>query len=177
MKNAVPGLLEAKSILKNQSWLHNCLGLIYYYTGQTEKSLEEFNVCIKLTPKWPAAWNNIGLVQSGSTSLNSFKQAVDLKYKNRSTSLSNIAGIFRDRHDYDSAMIYLKQSILEDKSNSYPWLKLGDIHESQKNYVDAIEAYSNGANTDKALVSCLVGLFRTYGKLGMKGSRLDYHRV
>jgi tetratricopeptide (TPR) repeat protein len=169
MKEAIPGLIEAGKVLKNQSWLHNCLGLLYYYTNQHQEAIKEFKRCLLLTPKWPSVWNNIGLAQSDYESIISYKQAITLSYKKRCITLCNIAKGFKEVGNIDSMKYYLNESILADSNYHSSWELMGDNHFENKSYDSAAYFYKKAIRLDTALTSGLVSLIHTFGKLKKRG--------
>ena len=86
MNKSIIKLRYADSILPNQAWIKNLIGVVYNRLEKYDSALLYLKDVVKLTPKWLYAWNNLGwsylgLNNKDSLAIQTLKIAIIREYE------------------------------------------------------------------------------------------------
>jgi len=173
-------LEKIDSLISNQAWIKNLLGLTYYYLGFNNKSKNFLLQATKIAPSWSSAWNNLGLVYDAlnmdDSSKIAYHKSIELEGANdfgNGTALSNMQSLYIKSKDTLAAENACLASILKNGNNPYPYFHLGDIYEAKGEFIKAEEYYLKGINLDSIVSDYWLQLANFYLRT-KNNKRLDF---
>lgn len=168
-------VLEADSSFLNSDWAtilnvkempqfndnyYNSKGLQYFYIGEYNKALKNFNLSLNVNPRNYKALNNIGIIylMKGDTksAKNYFKKA--LSYNKNDTS------IYRNLSKADKKMkeTYLKRAISFNPNDKYIYFELGKYYKEKNDKENSIKYLKQAINFDKGFIEAYLELISIY---------------
>jgi tetratricopeptide (TPR) repeat protein len=180
MRYYVNKLLISDSVLINQAWIKNLIGLTFYYLRNYNKSKDFLLSATKLSPSWSAAWNNLGLVYNSlnyhDSSKAAYLKSIELDGNNNSddgSALSNLGAVYLELKDTVTADSLLKKSIQLNPKNPYPYNQLSALYKDQNNYELALKYLLESIKVDSVRADSWYELSDLYHKMG-KEKDMDY---
>ena len=137
-----------KEILAKNSnivFLYNLLGLIYSDLGKVDLAIKTFNDGIKVNPKFPEIYNNLGRVIFRNKGEETFEQ-VENYYKksiklnnNLPEPMNNLANLYAHFNKHDEAITYYKKSISLNPNFIYAYYNLSSSYIATGHFDEAIK--------------------------------------
>ena len=124
-----------KHHVENHPYCHiawYCLGCAYYWLGLTEQSLDAFEFTITIHKEYYNAYLGLSscLQQLGKTGEAVSRLLEGINYSNdRASTFIAIATIYMDVRNYNTAIVYLKQAVGEDRFNDASWGLMADCYD------------------------------------------------
>jgi tetratricopeptide (TPR) repeat protein len=162
MNKSIVNLKFADSILPNQAWIKNLIGVIYNRLEKYDSGLLYLKDVVKLTPKWVYAWNNLGWSYLGLKNKDSLA-IQSLKIANSIDSLhgitwSNLADGYLQQGKKFEAELALKKGIELDPSSYNAYLKLGYLFRNLNRNREAEDCYNRAFKIDSLNIYILKAL-------------------
>ena len=164
MNKSIVNLKFADSILPNQAWIKNLIGVIYNRLEKYDSGLLYLKDVVKLTPKWVYAWNNLGWSYLGLKNKDSLA-IQSLKIANSIDSLhgvtwSNLADGYLHQGKEFEAQLALKKGIELDPLSYHAYLHLGYLFLRLNRNQDAEDYFKHAFKLDSLNIYILKALAR-----------------
>lgn len=147
---------EILSKNSNMVFLYNLMGLIYSDLGKVDLAIKTFKDGIRINPKFPEIYNNLGRVifrHKGEDEFvnaeNYYKKSIELNSK-LPEPMNNLGNLYAHFNKHDKAINYYKKAISLNSKFIYAYYNLsisyiatGDFDEATKNLKKTIELNNN----------------------------------
>ncbi|HEC97346.1 MAG TPA: tetratricopeptide repeat protein [Nitrospirae bacterium] len=133
--------------------VHNALGIVYRYFGNTKKAEEAFKAAIRIDPQYSEAYNNLGVgymkTMQWDKAIKAFRKALDnLLYPTPETAFTNLGKVYYRRGELDKSIRAYKKAIKRAPSYNAPYYGLALCYNAQARYGDAAEALTEAIKLD-----------------------------
>lgn len=164
MNKSIVNLKFADSILPNQAWIKNLIGVIYNRLEKYDSAILYLKDVVKLTPKWLYAWNNLGwsylgLKNKDSLAIETLKTALSID-SSQGTPWSNLADAYYHQGKHLEAEITYKKGIELDPSDHQGYLKLGYLLQDLNRNQEAKDYLNRALKIDSSDIYVLTALAR-----------------
>lgn len=162
MNKSIIKLRFADSILPNQAWIKNLIGVVYNRLEKYDSGLLYLKDVVKLTPKWVYAWNNlgwayIGLKNKDSLAIETLKTALSID-SIQGTTWANLADAYYQQGKNLEAELTYKKGIELDPSDHHPYLALGYLLQDLNRNKEAKDYLSRALKLDSSDIYVLIAL-------------------
>jgi tetratricopeptide (TPR) repeat protein len=174
---AIPVLLKAKSILKNNYQVNYELGHAYYSTDSTELSFKYFKEALKLKPDHSLSIIGIGdlyreKIVNTSEAIIWYRKALKIDSNHKKANYWT-GWCYNDNKKYDSAIYFLQQVLNADPFNPLASVELGYTYYSLNRCNDAIETFKPALATKPKSELAVFYSGMCLAKKGSKAEALD----
>lgn len=145
------------------------IGLCYEMADRSNDAIEFFNQFIDENPYSKGAWFNLAISYNSianhkkAIEAYEFVLAIDEDY---ASAWFNIANIYFSIGDYDQAIVYYTETINKEDPDVISYYFLGEAYEQNEMFEDALKNYKQAVAINQGFIEALLGLARTYFKLG-----------
>ncbi len=149
-QDALRELLEAAELEPNSPTILFSIGNAYQGIREHEKAISYYKGAIQLRPKYPDAWNNLG-VSYGATgrfdlAVEAFRKAAeDPLYRTRFLAYENMGAASHNKGDYKTAIEYYMKAVAFAPDYSSAYEKMGLSYEALKDWNNALAAYKRAS--------------------------------
>ncbi len=161
-QDAIISCQQAVSLYPNSFAANIFLGRAYYHTGQLDLALDSFKKAAMYAPSTQylaAAYNWLGVTYDDKGNLDnalfydekSLKLEIELGNKNyESMDLNNIAGIFKEKSEFNKALSYFKKSLIliSEKGKAAIYNNIATIYYYKGEYAKAVSYYKKALAID-----------------------------
>lgn len=130
--------------------VNNCLGLSFLHSENLEKSIEYFNKAIKINPKNPSGWSNLGCQlraqKKPKEAIFCLEKAIKLSKEKDSQILVNLAGAYAENLQIQNSISCLKKSIKINPKLSSAHVDLAYAYFLEGNYKKGWKHYKHRFN-------------------------------
>lgn len=145
------------------------IGLCYEMADRSRDAIEFFNQFIDENPYSKGAWFNLAISYNSlanhkkAIEAYEFVLAIDEDY---ASAWFNIANIYFSIGNYDQAIVYYTETINKEDPDVISYYFLGEAYEQNEMFEDALKNYKQAVAINQGFIEALLGLARTYFKLG-----------
>lgn len=144
-KEAIPVLIKAKLVLKNNYQVYYELAHAYYYSGSSDSALKYFKETLKIKPEHCPALIGIGDLYREKNSNTTeaiywYRKALEVDSNHKKTNYW-IGWCYNGIKNYDSAIYYLQKVLMVEPSNPLASVELGYAYYSLNRFNEAIDAF------------------------------------
>ena len=127
-------------------------GLDFLQKGKTDEGLKELEMNIKSDPKYPKAYNVIGIAYASlgekSKSISYFQKALEINPQ-YSEACFNLATLYHSSDQLEDALKYYRKTISLKPNSFDAIINTAAIYISREEYPEAIKYYQNAIRLDK----------------------------
>lgn len=144
--------LNRSLALKADNYLaYHSLGLVYSIKGEIEKAVENFQKALSLNPNSTETRNTLGAIYQEMGFLDKAEQefkaaAQDVNYKSRELPYYNLARLYAQKNQMDTAMENINKSLAFNSSFAMGHNLKGILLEREGQYDFAIDSYRRAIN-------------------------------
>ncbi|MCD6091154.1 MAG: tetratricopeptide repeat protein [Bacteroidales bacterium] len=145
------------------------IGLCYEMADRSKEAITFFNNFIDEYPYSKGAWFNLAISYNSSGNSEKaieayeFVLAIDEEY---ASAWFNIANIYFSKGNFEQAIIHYTESINKEDPDVISYYFLGEAYEQNEMLEDALKNYKHAISINTGFIEALIGLSRTYFKLG-----------
>jgi tetratricopeptide (TPR) repeat protein len=174
---AIPVLIRAKTLAKNNYQVYYELAHAYYSINNSDSALKYFKETLKSKPDHFLAMTGIGDLQreknaNTSGAIQWYQKALRIDSNHKRTNYW-IGWCYNDNKKYDSAIYYLQKVLLVDPSNSLASVEVGYALYSLDRYNEAFEAFKPALAAKPRPESAIFYSGMCLVKKGSKAEALD----
>ncbi|GMT48102.1 MAG: hypothetical protein IEMM0007_1668 [bacterium] len=153
MQAAFVELQKSVELNPGNKRVHNALGTVYRYFGNTKKAEEAFKTAISIDPQYSEAYNNLGVVymktRQWDKAIKAFRKALDnLLYPTPETAFTNLGKVYYRKGELDKSIRAYKKAINRAPGYNAPYYGLALCYNALARYGDASEALTEAIKLD-----------------------------
>ena len=159
---------HAKTIYPEYFSAYELSGIAYFNMKNYKKSLENFLLCTKINPNYLITYSNISIIGINAYKDSAFDVAYDAfkyligKFPDSTIYLYNLAVVYRDVNELDSAIFILNQALKIDTCAFKANLLLGEIYDKLNNPYTAEYYFKQAVKCDSTDALALENLGAIY---------------
>ena len=145
-RRALAILIQAEQADDQNYWVQEALGGTYMRMGQFEHALTHFRRALKISPRSPRGWNNLGsaymALRRWKMAVNTLQKAVDnLLYQTPCIALANLGWAYQKIKKPQQALKYLARTLKECPRLCQGHRMLGKVYYAQKKLEQARQSF------------------------------------
>ncbi|MFC1755622.1 tetratricopeptide repeat protein [Thermoproteota archaeon] len=129
---------------------HNMMGVLYLRDGNIKRAISEFNIAMKLNPRFSQPYNNLGTLSSyigEAQAINYLQKAIELD-PNLADAHSNLGILYKEKGRIPEAMDLYHRAIELDPTHKKAYMNLGNLYMVIDKHKEAIELYKKALEID-----------------------------
>jgi tetratricopeptide (TPR) repeat protein len=157
---------SGKYVGKDAAWAYNVRGTAYFFKGDNDRAIADYNEAIRLDPKYAFAYNGRGNAwQDNDRAIADYNEAIRLDPK-YSRAYSNRGNAYQAKGDNDRAIADYSEAIRLDPKNVFAYNGRGNAHKDRGDSDRAIADYNEAVRLDPKFALSYFGRGAAYKARG-----------